>query len=271
VDFSLKTYQKLLETLRLQGYSFYTFENYCQSDFKAKVVILRHDVDKKPLNSLRIAKLEKKLNIKSTYYFQIKKNIYKPDIILQIAQFGHEIGYHYNDLAHTHGSYEKAIKEFETNISTFRKIVTVKTIAMHGSPTSKWDNRDIWKNVNYKKFDLIGEPYFDFLKTDASKIGLTFSYITDTGRMWNGDKYNLRDRISFKNEDEKLKSVLINPVIHSTFDFIKWLSNGNTPDIIMITTHPQRWTDNFIEWLIEFITQKTKNTIKRVIKKIIFT
>jgi hypothetical protein len=35
----------------------------------------------------------------------------------------------------------------------------------------------------------------------------------------------------------------------------------------MITTHPQRWTDNVIEWFVELFMQNAKNTIKRLIVK----
>ncbi|MEZ5146706.1 MAG: hypothetical protein R2759_06400 [Bacteroidales bacterium] len=43
------------------------------------------------------------------------KNHYDSDIIKQIANLGHEIGYHYDDLSHTHGDYTKAInsRQFE--------------------------------------------------------------------------------------------------------------------------------------------------------------
>ena len=54
----------------------------------------------------------------------------------------------------------------------------VKTICMHGSPLSKWDNRDLWKRYNYRDFGIIAEPYFDL---DFDEV----FYITDTGRSWN--------------------------------------------------------------------------------------
>ena len=33
----------------------------------------------------------------------------------------------------------------------------------------------------------------------------------------------------------------------------------------MITTHPQRWTDNNGEWLKELTMQKAKNIVKRIL------
>jgi len=34
------------------------------------------------------------------------------------------------------------------------------------------------------------------------------------------------------------------------------------PDKIMINIHPQRWTDNWVDWSIELISQSIKNIVK---------
>ena len=42
---------------------------------------------------------------------------------------------------------------------------------------------------------------------------------------------------------------------------------------IMITTHPQRWTDSKKEWIVEFFMQNLKNIVKyaiSLVKTIIF-
>ncbi len=62
MDFTLSAYKQLISTLRSQGYFFQTFEEYIQNSRK-KVVILRHDVDRKPENALVIAKIEKDAGI----------------------------------------------------------------------------------------------------------------------------------------------------------------------------------------------------------------
>ena len=33
----------------------------------------------------------------------------------------------------------------------------------------------------------------------------------------------------------------------------------------MITTHPQRWTDNLLAWVKELLMQSVKNAIKRIL------
>jgi len=70
---------------------------------------------------------------------------------------------------------DKAIKSFEINLSALRKIAPVKTICMHGSPLSKYDNRKIWEKYDYRDYGIIAEPYFDI---DFNEV----FYMTDKGR-----------------------------------------------------------------------------------------
>ena len=58
-DFTLITYKKFLQELLTNGYSFQTLQDFIQHPNKEKIVILRHDVDRLPGNSLVIAKIEK--------------------------------------------------------------------------------------------------------------------------------------------------------------------------------------------------------------------
>lgn len=63
-----------------------------------KTIILRHDVDKLPENSLRFAQIQHELGIRGSYYFRMVPESFDTDIIKQIANLGHEIGYHYEDI-----------------------------------------------------------------------------------------------------------------------------------------------------------------------------
>ena len=263
MDFTLSIYQQLLLTLQKQGYSFFTYHDYCLGKASGRYVIMRHDIDKHPLNALTIAKIEFSLGIKASYYFQIKQEIFNPEIIKQIANLGHEIGYHYNDLVAAKGNAQIAIESFQTNLSLFRSIVPITTVAMHGSPISKYDNRDLWQNYNYKDYGLIGEPYFDI---DFSIM----HYLTDTGRMWDGERYSVRDRVDnyqlivnneLKTRNAKRKTRNTKH-FHSTSNLIESIQNGTFPTQTMMTTHPQRWTDNKSKWLQELILQRLKNVLK---------
>jgi len=253
-DFTLSIYRKLLQTFQKNGYSFFTFEDYCLGKAKGKYLIIRHDVDLKADNSYRTAKIEHDLSIRASYYFRIVPQSNQPAIIRQIADLGHEIGYHYEDLSITKGDIEAGFNHFKKQLNYFREYYPVKTVCMHGSPTSKHDNRKLWTNFDYHDCGIIGEPYFDFLNRND------VLYFTDTARMWDGDKYNVRDK--------SMNGVLQQNVsIHSTNDFIQMVENGNNQLPIMLTTHPQRWTDQLPEWLWEMLAQNLKNQLKRILVK----
>ncbi len=259
MDFTLKTYKTLLNSLLRQGFSFQRFDKYLENPMP-KSIILRHDVDRLPLNSLRIAQLENSIGISGTYYFRAVSESRDEGIIKEVAALGHETGYHYECLTTCKGNFEEAIKDFEKNLTRLRAVVPVTTICMHGSPLSKYDSRFLWEKYDFVDYGIIGEPYFDI---DFSEV----LYLTDTGRRWDGDKVSVRDKIeanSFhqpKHSEGWQQPKAVN--FHSTFDIIKAAEEGKLPDKIMITIHPQRWTDKPMPWIKELVMQNIKNVIKR--------
>ena len=44
---------------------------------------------------------------------------------------------------------------------------------------------------------------------------------------------------------------------------IRAINNDNLHSEVMLTLHPQRWTDNKLRWVQEFIAQNLKNQVKR--------
>jgi hypothetical protein len=242
-DFTTKIYKELLRALLDQGYAIQTFHDFLIAPAK-KSVVIRHDVDSRKRNSLHFAYLEQALNIQTSYFFRILPQSFDPVIVSLIKNLGHEIGYHYEDLSLARGDKKKAIKLFEEHLRELRQYAPIKTICMHGSPLSKYDNRDLWKNYDYKKFGIIGEPYFDI---DYSQI----LYLTDTGRTWKNQKISLRDRIPNG----------IRYRLYRTRDIIDRLPE--LPDKIMFNFHPQRWNDAWIPWLTELVFQNLKNLVKR--------
>ena len=127
MDFTVKKYISLLRYLQLKDYYFQTFTKFLQSP-QEKTIVLRHDVDRSPKNALRLAKLENEYGIRSSYYFRIVKKSNDPDIIKAIANLGHEIGYHYEDLSITNGNKHLAIKYF--------KKIKLKGLSRLPSPSS---------------------------------------------------------------------------------------------------------------------------------------
>lgn len=241
MDFTLSKYSTLLFSLKSYGF---------------QSLMLRHDVDLQPQNSLRTARMEAEMDMSGIYYFRAVPESWNEAIIQEIASLGHEIGYHYESLTTCNGNVDKAYEDFCRNLEALRRLVPVKSICMHGSPRSPYDSKDIWKEYDYHTLGIENEPYLD---TDFSK---TF-YLTDTGRRWDGYKVSVRDKIPHY-QDEWIARGL---TFHSTDDVIEGLRTVRIPKNLMITVHPQRWNPFGPAWCREFVLQNAKNIIKQAIIK----
>ena len=101
LDFTLAAYKKLIKVLIEKKYKCVSFEYYLLNMAKlSEMIICRHDVDKRPDNSLKTAIIENEYGVVGTYYFRIVKKSNNADIIKKIANLGHEIGYHFEDLSY---------------------------------------------------------------------------------------------------------------------------------------------------------------------------
>ena len=251
MDLTYKTYKELLKSVKNAGYIFQTFEKFILTP-QYRVVILRHDIDSWPTNALQMARIENEFKVRAIYYFRVKRVSYNEEIIRKIAELGHEIGYHYEDLADAKGNFDRAIFNFQKNLEKLRKLYPVRSIAMHGRPLSKWDSKDLWNRYNYEDFGITNETYLSF---NYNKI----LYLTDTGGCWDGDKYNLRDNVKTKYSFD----------IHTTFDLIDHIEKGLLPDKVMLNVHPARWNDNIFKWTIrKYLLTVPKYALKKYIKKI---
>ena len=103
-DFTVKKLEEFLSRIKFNCINVYGILKYIEEN-PAKGLILRHDVDRSPQNALIFAQKEQQYGIRSTYYFRATKNSFREDIIKQIYELGHEIGYHYEDLSNAQGNY----------------------------------------------------------------------------------------------------------------------------------------------------------------------
>ena len=241
MDFTLSKYSELLDALKAFGF---------------EELVLRHDVDLMPSNSLRTATMESEKGIHGIYYFRAVPESWNEDIIKLISMLGHEIGYHYESLTTCNGDVDKAYKDFCSNLERLRKLVPVRSICMHGSPRSPWDSKDIWKKYDYHALGIENEPYLD---TDFSHV----FYLTDTGRRWDGYKVSVRDKIPQYQDLWERQGL----TFHSTDNLIEGLCKGLIPKRLMLTGHPQRWNPFGPEWCKELLLQNAKNIVKSVLVK----
>lgn len=247
-DFTLEAYKALLAAIKSSKIPVFTVAGWVKNKPEAGIM-LRHDVDRKHLNALKIAELECEFDISSTYYFRITKNSFNKEIIEKISSLGHEIGYHYEDLSLGKGDYDKAVKLFEKHLQKIQSIAPVKTICMHGKPLSPYDNRDLWQRYDCKNFGILAEVYLDIDYSDMY-------YLTDTGRSWGPTKANIRDNV---------KNGLIADVC-STDSLVSFITN-NAGRKIALVMHPERWEQNCLLWVRQLIKDTIINLAKCIIVK----
>ena len=248
-DFTLGKYQQLCSTIVDSGYEIKTVRDYLTNvpSSGPYVVILRHDVDRKPQRALDMAVLEKEIGLSSTYYLRYTGDVFKEEVIRKIEGLDHEIGYHYETLSKAKGNYRKALQLFQEELLAFRKIADVSTICMHGRPLSAWDNRWLWRKYDFRQFQILGEAY---LSIDYSQV----AYLTDTGRSWNANKANIRDRVY--------------PLTQSSFqttDELMELIRSKALPKMCIQTHPERWDCKFSSWLLQLVKDNVSNLAKPVV------
>ena len=250
-DFTMAKYRELCRVLLGAGYTPVTVYQYLTDPPDGRVVILRHDVDRKPGNALAMAELEHALGVTSTYYFR-HPHTFIPEIIEQVLSLGHEVGYHYEVLAKAKGDYEKAITLFARELEEFRTLCDVRTICMHGSPLSRYDNRDLWKRYDFGEFGLVGEAYL-------SMAGKGLRYLTDTGRNWGG-KHSVRDAMPGAGG--------IPPSVATTDDLARWVGSAGEEGLYL-TVHPERWAMSEGEWAVSYSQDVVSNFGKKVLMMVL--
>lgn len=243
LDFTPEKYTQLIETLIQQGAAYE----------------MMHDVDARPEASLILANIEAHLGIKGTYYFRSKHFISHKTIIEKVHQSGHAIGYHYEDMALSHGDTRLAYTLFIQHLEQLRNIAPVDKACAHGSPLSRWNNQDLWKQYDIHSLGIKYEPLLD------TNFHHTL-YLTDTGRQWDGYRSAVRDKIPSLQEEWSKNGLSF----HTTDDIVHALNNFEHPihqKTLLINTHPQRWMPFGVLWVEEAIVQWWKNKAKWVIVK----
>ena len=135
-------YRNILKKAIENGYNFVSVKDYCKQN--TMQVILRHDIDSDISIAKRMFKIEKELNIKSTYYF--RKSTAHKKFIQDLKIYGNEVSYHFEEIAEyaykhriNHNSeilakMSEIQENFKKNIDDFRDKYDCEcvTVASHG-------------------------------------------------------------------------------------------------------------------------------------------
>jgi len=189
-NFTLKHYEEICNIIAKSQYKICFFNNYL-SDYR-NILILRHDIDQSLEQSIKIAKIENKYNIKSTFFLWLRSPFYNifekkySDIIYEIITLDHQIGLHFDESAYkieNETDLNNCIEK-ETNLIRHYFNINIYAVSMHRP--SKWI---LDYDIQLKKYiNVYNKRYFR-----------DFKYFSDSRRQWkegcickkiNTNKYN---------------------------------------------------------------------------------
>ncbi|SDD99437.1 hypothetical protein SAMN04488126_102260 [Bhargavaea beijingensis] len=242
MEFTYSSYEHLIELLKSKGYFFSDYFNYKEIE---RPVIFRHDVDFNLYKALKIAELEKKHEIKSTYFILISSSFYNVytkesfDIIKQIKMLGHDIGLHFDEKKYDVHNYEELNRYVQKEKYLLENLIDeeVSVVSMHRPSRFILEN-----DINFP----------NILNTYSNTFFNEFKYTSDSRMSWREDilsivEENHEDRLHvlthpfwYSNKKENIKEKLM--------DFI---NNANKERYLQLS-------DNFKD-IQEFIKDRDLN------------
>lgn len=175
MEFTYDAYEQLLALCKDNGFCFCSYSDYEMSD---KCAILRHDVDMSPQAALKIAELEEKMNVRSTFFVLLNSGLYNPaakiqkDSLRAIHDMGHRIGLHFDEAAYEETADIPAQILREAGILSDILEMKICEVSMH-RPSIKTLESD------YHIPGIINSYSSTFFKK--------FKYISDSRRCWRED------------------------------------------------------------------------------------
>lgn len=188
MEFTMNAYVQLLELLKNKGYHFCFYE---ECDNYEKTVILRHDIDFTIDKALEMAKIEKQLGVKSTYFVLLTTDFYNIfskqsyEKLKEILSLGHDIGLHFDERRYD----LKTMKDMEQHLEMESKIIEkllnnkVKAVSMH-RPSKLLLEKDIQFN--------------HYINSYSSKYFKTMKYISDSRMNWREDPIQVIESALYK-------------------------------------------------------------------------
>lgn len=249
MSFWLDDYRQLLSVLRSAGRQLQPVADFLRVPQPAAAV-LRHDVDRRPAQAMRMATAEAGAGVRATYYFRCDAaGTFPAEACRRVAQLGHEVGYHYEDLARCRGDRPRARDEFRRHLAALRAIAPCRTVSMHGSPLSRYDNGQLLEPADFSECDLLGDA-------TASVQPHLPVYFTDAGGSWNDPRVNFRDRVGLMPEGA-------DPLIPSVLSAC--LAEHPTR-VLYFNLHPERWSADLLQFGLSLALDWGAAAAKRLLR-----
>jgi len=140
-------------------------------------LILRHDIDQNLEQSIKIATIENKYNIKSTFFLLLRSPFYNvfekkySDIIYEIVNLGHQIGLHFDESLYKIENEIDLNKYVDKEVNTIKSFFSLDIYAISMHKPSKWI---LDSDIRFKKY----------INTYSKKYFEEFKYFSDSRRQW---------------------------------------------------------------------------------------
>ena len=174
-NFTLKHYEEICNIIAKSQYKTCFFNN-CSADYR-NILILRHDIDQSLEQSIKIAAIENKYNIKSTFFLWLRSPFYNifekkySDIVYQINNLGHQIGLHFDESVYKIDNEIDLNQYIEKEINLIKTYFSINIYAVSMHRPSKWILDNNIQLDNY--INTYSKIYFK-----------DFKYISDSRRQW---------------------------------------------------------------------------------------
>jgi hypothetical protein len=194
--FKFEAYVKLLKRLKQR----YKIVPFCEvKDEDKSFLILRHDIDASIKVALKMARLERRLGVRSTYFVMFSNKLYNVlekdnlEALRNLVKLGHEIGLHYD--VPTYEKYGRDLREtLETEIALLERLIAQKVFSIAPHNVSLMTGEDPFKNI------------VEYMNVYAPRFHQ--NYVSDSCRAWYPE--HLGQLLNFKHE--KIQ-VLIHPFL----------------------------------------------------------
>jgi hypothetical protein len=195
-DFTILNYVKILE-LAKKEFRFIFFDESSWSGGKA--IILRHDVEFSVSIALRMARIEAKLGIFSTFFIQLHGDFYNVlekgtyEQIKEIEKLGHRLGLHF-DVHFWNITREDDLPTFLLkDIATFENYFNEKPYAFS------------FHNNNAATLAFDSEFYCGIINVYSKKFKEDFGYCTDSTGFW---RYEILENRIIEGMDQILQVLI---------------------------------------------------------------
>jgi len=222
----IKEYERIIKKAIENNYEVISLRDYIEEkyDKNKKLFILRHDVDHLSDGTLMMFEVEKKYNVKSSFYF--RNSTFEPKLMKEIEKYGSEASLHFEpiaDFVKANGiknkeelySYKdwqsRCLNILKSNIERFRNLIDIPctTIASHG----EYENSLVKTPNNYLTEDIKTYEYLG-IKLEAynkKMIERVTCYISDVPIEINGGYKYGTTPFEAINRDEEFIMFLSHP------------------------------------------------------------